>query len=382
MTYLKAFFSWFFDRERYSDFIFSALVFAACAALYVLPSGFENRVSTNSSHADGVVISADNSLVRTFGLVKSGSQTVQLSIQDGRYAGKTLEASNYLVGKMELDRLFKLGDRALVTITEVDGRITDVRASDYQRLTIEKVLLWTFALLLLIYGGFTGFKALLSFVFSALALWKLLFPSLLKGYDPIAVALLLTLALSIVIIYLVAGISRRGHVALAGTLMGLVLTWGIAELFGEPFRINGAVRPFAETLLYSGFPNLNLRRVFLASVFLASSGAVMDLSMDISTAMEEIRRHQPSLTRWQLLRSGLHVGRAVIGTMTTTLLLAYSGSTITMIMTFIAQGVPLPVILNNSHVSSEIFHTVAGSLGLVAVAPLTAFASALSLPRR
>ena len=108
----------------------------------------------------------------------------------------------------------------------------------------------------------------------------------------------------------------------------------------------------------------------------------MDLSMDISTAMEEIRRHQPSLTRWQLLRSGLHVGRAVIGTMTTTLLLAYSGSTITMIMTFIAQGVPLPVILNNSHVSSEIFHTVAGSLGLVAVAPLTAFASALSLPRR
>ena len=165
MTYLKAFFSWFFDRERYSDFIFSALVFAACAALYVLPSGFENRVSTNSSHADGVVISADNSLVRTFGLVKSGSQTVQLSIQDGRYAGKTLEASNYLVGKMELDRLFKLGDRTLVTITEVDGRITDVRASDYQRLTIEKVLLWTFALLLLIYGGFTGFKDLLSLVF-------------------------------------------------------------------------------------------------------------------------------------------------------------------------------------------------------------------------
>ena len=379
MSLLSHMRAWFFGGAKRSDLLFSALVLLGCLLLYFLPTGFEKRVNQNSAHVSGIVRSVDNSLVRTFGMVKSGSQTVETEVLEGPRQGEVLEATNYLVGKMELDRIFQPGDGALVSITEVEGKITDVRVPDYERLSVEKALLTAFMLLLVVYGGFTGFQALLSFVFSALGLWKILFPCLLKGYDPVLVALLLTTVLSVAIIYLVAGVTARGHAALLGTLAGLLLTYGLASLFASPFHINGAVRPFAETLLSSGFLNLNLRRIFLASVFLASSGAVMDLSMDIATAMEEVLRHQPQLPRWKLLRSGLGVGRAVIGTMTTTLLLAYSGSSITMMMTFIAQGVPLPVILNNSYVSSELFHTVVGSFGLVTVAPLTALIAAFVL---
>lgn len=150
-------------------------------------------------------------------------------------------------------------------------------------------------------------------------------------------------------------------------------------VFTRALHIHGAVRPFTETLLYSGYGNLDLARLFMAGVFLASSGAVMDLAMDIAAAMEEVREHHPGIDRLQLVRSGLSVGRHVLGTMTTTLLLAYSSGYSAMLMTFIAQGVPVANILNMVYIAAEIANTLVGSFGLVLVAPFTAVAGGFIL---
>ena len=104
---------------------------------------------------------------------------------------------------------------------------------------------------------------------------------------------------------------------------GLTTVLGI--LFTRIFNIHGAVRPFTETLLYSGFEHLDLAGLFIAGIFLASSGAVMEPSMDITAAMSEIADKNPDIGRSALVRSGLSVGRHAAGTMTTTLLLAYTG---------------------------------------------------------
>jgi uncharacterized membrane protein len=264
----------------------------------------------------------------------------------------------------------------------MDGNeITYVHASDHYRLSIEATLLAVFAILLLIFGGFTGLKALLSFMFSGMAIWKLLIPSFLRGNDPILVSLAIVTFLTAVIIFLVAGINRKGFVAFVGALMGLGLTCALALFFSGPFRLHGAVRPFSETLLYSGFPDLDLTRIFLAGIFLASSGAVMDLAMDIASALHEVKEHHPWIGRWKLLRSGMMVGRMVIGTMTTTLLLAYSGSYMTMLMVFMGQGIPMVNILNLNYVAAEILHTIVGSFGLVTVAPFTALIGAILYTR-
>jgi uncharacterized membrane protein len=132
------------------------------------------------------------------------------------------------------------------------------------------------------------------------------------------------------------------------------------------------VKPFSETLLYSGFAHLDLTGIFLGGIFLASSGAVMDLGMDIASALNEIVLKNPEIERRDLIRSGFAVGRMVIGTMTTTLLLAYTGGFMTLLMVFVAQGTPAVNILNLQYVAAEILHTLVGSVGLVAVAPLTA----------
>jgi uncharacterized membrane protein len=126
-----------------------------------------------------------------------------------------------------------------------------------------------------------------------------------------------------------------------------------------------------------GFLKLKLADIFLSGIFIASTGAVMDVAMDVAASQEELAMKNPDISVKEHILSGFRVGRVVIGTMTTTLLLAYSGGYSTLLMMFIAQGVPVMNILNYQIVSAEILHTVVGSFGLVAVAPLTAIAGGL-----
>ena len=136
------------------------------------------------------------------------------------------------------------------------------------------------------------------------------------------------------------------------------------------------------SLLYSGFQYLNLTQIFMASVCIGASGSVMDLSVDITSAVGEVVRNCPGISRKEVIKSGMTVARAAMGTMTTTLLLAYSGTCIALLMTFMAQGTPVYNILNNNIVAAEIINTIAGSFGLAMTAPLTALIAGTLLTRK
>jgi len=263
-----------------------------------------------------------------------------------------------------------------------EGRVVYVHPQDHYRLGWELWLLALFALLLVFYGGFTGLRALLSFIFTALMIWKVLVPGLLKDYDPLWLALAVVAALTAAIIFLVAGPTRKGLTAFGGALLGVLTSCLLAVFFTRALHLHGAVMPFAETLLYAGFPHLDLVRIYIAAVFLAASGAVMDLAMDVAASMDEVAAQKRGLTWLEALRSGLVVGRAVVGTMTTTLLLAYSGGYVTLLMAFMAQGIPLANMFNLIYVAAEVLKTLVGSFGLVTVAPFTALLGSLVLVRQ
>ena len=135
----------------------------------------------------------------------------------------------------------------------------------------------------------------------------------------------------------------------------------------------------SESLLYSGYEYLNLTEIFMASIFIGASGAIMDIAVDITSAIYEVVEKKPEIDWKEAAMSGIHVGRAAMGTMSTTLLLAYSGGYLALLMVFMAQGTPVYNILNYKDVASEILHTIVGSFGLVAVAPFTALLSGLLL---
>ena len=361
-----------FRRLFNRDNIFVLIITAVIIGLILMPTGFEERFPRSAERVRGLVLEVDNSGVQQFGIVKSGAQGLRVKILEGPFEGLKVNATNTLLGTMELDKFFKVGDIALVILDVKGNVIVAATAFDHYRLNIELILFVLFALFLVLFAGWTGAKTLLSFIFTATMLWKVLLPLFLKNYDPILVSLGVMILLTMVIMILIGGMTKKSLVAFLGAFFGILLTCGLSFIFFPPFHVHGAVRPFSETLLYSGFPYLDLNRLFLAGIFIAASGAVMDMAMDVSASMNEVIQKKPDISVRELIGSGFAVGRAVIGTMTTTLLLAYSGGYTAMLMLFISKGMPMGSMVNINYVAAQILHTLVGSFGLVTVAPFTA----------
>ncbi|MEW6564261.1 MAG: YibE/F family protein [Spirochaetota bacterium] len=365
----------FFMQDRRRDIVFALFTFVLSIVVFFIPTGFSSPYPEGSSQwAKARVLQTDNSTVKTIGPSKHGSQQLELKLLSGSFKGRHVSATNNLLGKKELDKLFSPGDMAFVVV-DLNAEHTDiayVNVIDHYRLDATLVLFAAFVIVLVGFAGWIGFKALISFIFSAVLIIKVLLPLMLQGWNPLFLTLLIVSILTFVIIFLVAGFTRKGLVSFAGSMGGVIATTILSVLFTNLFKIHGAVRPFAENLLYMGFDYISLPQLFMAGIFLASSGAVMDLSMDISSAMGELVHKHPQISRGELIKSGFNVGRHVVGTMTTTLLLAYTGGYTALMMTFIAQGVPMANIINMIYVSAELIHTMVGSFGLILVAPITA----------
>lgn len=353
------------------EIVFVVILFFINVLLFFLPTGFEH-IQESSTREKGLIISVDNSQVFQKGIVKTGSQYLKVKILSGRFKGQEIDASNNLRGQLELDKMFSEGDKALCVVGYAGNNISYVNVIDHYRINIELLLFLGFILLLVIFAGWIGVKSVLSFIFTIFMIWKILIPSFLKGYPPVLVSLFVVTILIGVTIYLVAGITKKAFVAFMGAFLGILLTCILALIFGKLFKIHGAVVPFSETLLYSGFGNLDLTSIFLSGIFIASAGALMDVTMDISVSVSEVVSKKPDITTKEAISSGMSVAKAVTGTMTTTLLLAYSGSYTALFMVFMAQGTPVMNIFNLTYIAAEILHTVVGSFGLVLVAPITA----------
>lgn len=360
------------------DFLFLLLILAACVALYLWPTGFEQQIQQDSFYAKAEVLEVDNTDVHRSLIIKTGTQDLTVEIVSGPHKGKKGRATNMLTGKLELDEFYVAGRTILLEFSlDSEGNINFAAARGNYRLGMTALLMGMFCVLLLAVAGWTGFKALLSFIFSALVIWKLMVPLYLKGHDPVYVGLILVAIMIGTITFLIGGFRKKGVVTFLGSIMGLGLTALLAYLFAKGFRLHGAVRPFAETLLYSGFGDLDLTRLFQAAVVTGASGAVTDLAMDIAVAMDEIIKSNPGISVRKHMAAGMSVGKSVVGTMTTTLLFAYSGSYMAMLMLFMGKGVPPGNFLNIHFISAEILNVLVGSFGLITVAPFTVLVGGL-----
>lgn len=287
-----------------------------------------------------------------------------------------------LSGSLESDKMFSVGDAALVVVSYEKDKILSVTMSDHYRLDKEMLLAAMFVALLIVFAGRNGLRAVYSFVITILSIWKIMTPAYLRGVNPIWCGILITVFLTLLIIFLVYGFDRKTIAASSGALLGVMVTCIMGCIFTDAFKIHGAVMSYSESLLYSGYQDLNLTKIFMSGIFIGASGAMMDLSVDITSAVNEVIQKKPGIGWREAAHSGMNVGRAAMGTMTTTLLLAYSGGYIALLMTFMAQGTPVDHILNYKYVSSEILDTIVGSFGLVTVAPFTALTSSVLLTKK
>ncbi|MFA7174497.1 MAG: YibE/F family protein [Kiritimatiellia bacterium] len=358
--------------SRYSELIFTATVFIISLALFFFVPSRDILERSGHQIARGRVLSTDDSMVEQYGVVNQGDQTAVVQMDDD---GRSITCYNTLVGDPEVDFFYSASDRVLISRTPAASGEMMEHLVGPDRLKIILFLSLLFAGMVIAVAGWTGIKALLSFTFTILVIWKILIPGALAGIPPVLLSLGVVTVLTATITLLVGGLNRKGLSAFLGGEFGLLTACALALLVSRYFHLPGLNRPFAKSLIFVE-PNLDVYGLFISGIFISASGAVMDLAMDIAAATHEIHYHHPEITMRRLFSSALKVGQAVIGTMTTTLLLAYSGGFIMMLMYFEVQKIPLLVMLNSTSVASEILVTLVGSFGLVTVAPFTALTAA------
>ena len=356
--------------------------------LFLIPTGFEGALQFKDAVKCKVeVISCDNSRLIDTGLIRTGQQVCTVRFLSGKFKGQEAQGWNLLTGSLSQDKLFYEGDKAQAVVHWTDigesggVEILSVNLIDYYRLNGELILALAFAAFLIIFARGTGLRSVLSFIVTILVIWKIIIPLYLKGFNPIITGLIAVALLTFVILALVYGFDKRLISSFCGAMLGISFAAVLSLICTKAFHIHGAVMSYSESLLYSGYEYLNLTKIFMASVFIGASGSVMDLSVDITSAVSEVVANCPDISKKNAIKSGINVARAAMGTMTTTLLLAYSGTCVALLMVFMAQGTPLYNIFNNNVVSSEIINTVAGSFGLASTAPFTALISGLILTK-
>ncbi len=360
--------------KRKSNWIFCLVMLVVCGALCLLPDAVTN--TTSSIPREKVRVNAvDNSGLYPIGIVYSGTQNCSVTILTGEHRGETVSATNYLNSALDKDKLYLPGDivRAMV---QSNAKGLSVTLIDHQRTELTLGAFGVLALALILFAGVIGCGTLISLAGTGIIVWKVLIPLLLRGIDPMWASLITVLILTAVIDLLVAGWTRRCAVALLGSLSGTLITCVSAILLTNLFKLDGGDAPYLVPLLSQSSLTLNPKNLYIGMVFLANSGALMDLSIDIAVSCEEICYHKPDISRAALLKSGMLTGRGVLGTMTTTLMLAYSGNYLSMLMYFAGQGTPILDVINLKYVAGPIVNTIVGSFGLVVVAPLTAIYAA------
>ncbi|OON98565.1 MAG: hypothetical protein ATN35_04515 [Epulopiscium sp. Nele67-Bin004] len=354
------------------DVIFSIVCLIIIGVLLAMPTGFERQLYVNAESVKAKVLSVDNSNALVVGVTNQGEQRAEIEILSKTFKGEVVTAVNMFNGNLNDDTVFVAGDTAYVLIEMTsEGDFLFANMIDHYRLDIEIILVLFFVTVLIIFSGTTGVRTVISFAFTLTCIFKVFIPMLLKGYHPIVLALFIGVMISVVTLILVAGFTKKSYCAIAGAVMSSLCTCLLAVLFGNAFNIHGSVMDWSESLLYSGYHTLNLTLIYQAGIYLSCSGAILDLGIDISAAIDELVEKQPAISRKEILFSGLTIGRSIVGSQTTTLLLAYMGSYIGVMMVYMAQGTPLLSILNTKFIASEILQTFVGCIGLVIVSPLT-----------
>ena len=351
--------------------------------LILIPTGFQKAIYYNAEGAVARVDETDNSTLYNNGYFRVGEQRLKVTILSGSHKGYESEAVNMLSGTLSSDKLFSPGDKAWVLIErDSDNNPIFINAVDYWRGEREIAVAVIFMMALIVFASIHGGAIILSFTLTLLFLWKVLIPLTLKGFNPVLIAVASLFLLTITTISLILGCSRKALSAILGAIATDALVAILSLLATSFLLLDGFNLEGSESLLYSGFGNLDFSLIFSSVVMLSSGGAVMDLSVDVVSAMEEVYLGNPNIGRKELILSGIRVGRAGIGTQTSTLLLAYLSSYLVPFMVYMAQSTPLMNIVVSKEIASAIAETAVGCVGLVAVAPLSALITSFFIYRK
>lgn len=294
-----------------------------------------------------------------------------LEILDGDKKGETVEsiASGQDDPKLEFLN-YKKGLQVYIVETEVAGE-TGYYVKEPLRKTPLVALVLMFILFVLAIGGVQGLSSLLGLAISFGVLFVLVIPLMLSGTNPVMAAIIGSSIILTASIYLSHGFNKKTSIALIGTLISLGITAVLAYLYTAATRLTGYSTDEATFLVQLIDQTLNMRGVLLASLIIGGIGILDDITVSQVSTITELFKANPSFTWEELFKRSMKVGRDHIASMVNTLVLAYTGSALPLVMLFIASGASFQEIVNVELVAEEIVRTLIGSIGLILAVPIT-----------
>lgn len=298
---------------------------------------------------------------------------LEVELTKGALKGTVISLEHIISSSEAFEMHLEPGDRILVGAYEDEGGALVYYVEDYQRDTGLMWLLLIFIGTILWVGRGQGVKALVTLAFTLIVVWYILIPLMLKGVNPLFASVVVAALATSFTFIVISGFSKKTLAAVIGTVAGVIVAAILAYWLGERARLTGLSNE--EAVMLQFIPQGNIfdpRALLYSGILLGTLGAAMDVAMSIASTIAEIHYHNPYLSRRKLMRSGMNVGRDVMGTMVNTLILAYLGTALPMVLLFVANQMPLVRVVNLDLIATEIMRSLAGSIGIVASLPLTA----------
>lgn len=310
-----------------------------------------------------------------------GEQILLAEVKTGQYKGEIMQVYGY-VGPLYGGQL-KVGDGATLLIsTYADGSHV-ATVYEYNRLPALAVIVALFLIATVAVGGKVGAKSLVALAMTLVCLFWILIPLLMKGAPTLLTVFLVCAYITVVTMVILGGVQRKTVCAALGTIAGtaLALLFGLAAQ--SLARVDGLRLTDVEPLLQlrqTGTP-LGLRGLLVGGIVISALGAVMDVAMSIASALTEVHTVAPNRNTRELFRSGMNIGRDMVGTMTNTLILAFLGSGFALIIYLYSLGLSPYQLISSSYLTIEVVSSISSSIGVILSVPLTALISSVILTR-
>jgi uncharacterized membrane protein len=351
------------------------LIFLALIAIIVLASTlFAHGDDFNEIKVRAEVISVEDSGAGESVYFESIENVSVKVTESGPYKGQEYTVENAKTGNPGMDLNVKPGDRIILLVHLSNGQVTDTYIEDHYRMPMIYLLGGIFVLLILVIGRMKGLRSLITLVISIGLTVLVLVPQAIEGRNPILLSIIISVVAIITTFIIVGGLNKKSMVAILGTAGGIILGGLLAAFFSSYGNLSGMSLQESQMLMYAPVNVVyDFRGLLLASIIIGSLGAIMDVGMSIASSMHEVKERAPEITKGELLKAGLNIGQDIMGTMVNTLILAYAGASLPLLMIFKVYEMPLGTLLNMDLMATEIVRALAGSIGLIICIPLTAF---------
>ncbi|MPW27040.1 YibE/F family protein [Alkalibaculum sp. M08DMB] len=359
-----------------------AFILVVSTIIFASYSVFFTSTSDETYYTRAVVVDPKSDIEDFIESETDDVQVVNVRILEGLYEGKEIIAKYQLSynysGQYNSIKLSQGDEVFIQLLVDENNFLTEAYVVEIARDKYLLYLLLAFAFSLVLVGRSKGIRAIISLFITITAVIKILLPAILKGYDPVLVSVVVCILIICISLLIVSGFNRKTFSAIIGTTGGVVLAGIIAIIIGSLAKITGLGNDEAQMLIEMPQQiNFDFSGLLFSGIIIGTMGATMDVSVSIVAAIHEIKINSPRIKSVDLLKAGMNVGKDTMATMANTLILAYTGGSLHLMLLLMANDTPFSQIINWDMISSEILRALSGSMGVVITIPITAFAACI-----